>query len=44
LLGREDATFESLYLSPALAKELIKPKMIYHFTHSEQMCLLEARA
>lgn len=44
LLGREDATFESLYLSPALAKELIKPKMIYHFTHSEQMCLLEASA
>lgn len=44
LLGRDDATFESLYLSPALSKELTKPKMIYHFTHSEQMCLLEARA
>lgn len=44
LLGRDDATVESLYLSPALAEELIKPRMIYHFTHSEQMCLLEARA
>ena len=44
LLGREDATFESLYLSPLLAEELIKSKMIYHFTHREQMCLLEERA
>lgn len=44
LLGRSDATFESLYLSSSLSKELIKPKMIYHFTQSEQMCLLEARA
>ena len=43
LLGRDDATVESLYLSPALSKELVKPKMIYQFTHSEQMCLLEAR-
>jgi DNA adenine methylase len=43
LLGRDDATVESLYLSPALADELIKPKMIYHFTKSEQMCLLETR-
>ena len=44
LLGRDDATVESLYLSPALADELIKPRMIYHFTPSEQLCLLEARA
>jgi DNA adenine methylase len=44
LLGRDDATVESLYLSPALSKELVKPKMIYQFTHSEQMCLLESRA
>jgi len=44
LLGRDDATFESLYLSPLLAEELVKPKMIYHFPHSEQMCFLEARA
>jgi len=43
LLGREDATFESLYLSPLLAEELIKSKMIYHFTHREQMSLLEAQ-
>lgn len=41
LLGRDDATVESLYLSPALSKELTKPKRLYHFTHSEQMCLLE---
>ncbi|HVS20549.1 MAG TPA: DNA adenine methylase [Pyrinomonadaceae bacterium] len=44
LLGRDDATVESLYLSPALGKELSKPKMIYRFTHSEQISLLEARA
>lgn len=44
LLGRDDATIESLYLSPALSKELVKPRMIYQFTRSEQMCLLEARA
>jgi len=44
LLGRDDATIESLYLSPALSKELVKPKMIYQFTRSEQMCLLEASA
>ena len=44
LLGRTDATYESLYLSPSLAAELIKPKAMYHFTRSEQLCLLEARA
>ena len=44
LLGRTDATYESLYLSPALAAELLKPKGLYHFTRSEQLCLLEARA
>jgi DNA adenine methylase len=44
LLGRDDATFESLYLSPSLTDELIKPKMIYQFTPREQMCLMEARA
>jgi len=44
LLGRDDATFESLYLSPALGKELIKPKMIDRFSRSEQISLLEASA
>lgn len=44
LLGREDATFEALYLSPALADELGKMKTIRHFMHSEQMSLLETRA
>lgn len=43
LLGRDDATYESLYLSPSLADELVKPKVIDHFTSSEQLCLLEAR-
>lgn len=43
LLGRDDDTVESLYLSAPLATELVKPKMIYHFTQSEQMSLLEAR-
>ena len=44
LLGRTDATIESLYLSPALSTELLKPKMIYHFTKSEQLCLMESKA
>jgi DNA adenine methylase len=44
LLGRNDATFESLYLSPSLAVELNKSKNVNHFTQGEQMCLLEARA
>ena len=41
LLGRADATFDSLYLSPSLSGELVTSKMIYHFTRYEQMCLLE---
>jgi DNA adenine methylase len=44
LLGRDDATFESLYLSPALAEELSKPRTIYQFTRREQMCLLESKS
>jgi DNA adenine methylase len=43
LLGRDDATIESLYLSPALSRELVQPKMIRRFTSGEQLCLLEAR-
>ncbi len=43
LLGREDATFEALYLSPALADEISKRKTIRLFTHSEQLGLLETR-
>jgi len=43
LLGRDDATFESLYLSPALAQELAGAKTIYSYTHAEQMCLMESR-
>lgn len=44
LLGRKDATFEALYLSPALADELGEMKTIRRFTRGEQMCLLETRA
>jgi DNA adenine methylase len=44
LLGRADATFEALYLSPALADVLSKRKMPHHFVNSEQMSLLETRA
>ena len=44
LLGRDDATYESLYLSPSLVDELRKPEMICRLRHSEQLSLLEARA
>ncbi|MDP2983374.1 MAG: DNA adenine methylase [Candidatus Latescibacter sp.] len=44
LLGRDDATIESLYISPALADELIKLKTVYRLPRSEQMCLFETRS
>ncbi len=44
LLGRDDATYESLYLSPSLSDELKKPSMIRRLTQSEQLSLLEASA
>lgn len=44
LLGRADATVESLYLSPALTDELIESKTVYRLPQSEQMCLFEARS
>lgn len=44
LLGRDDATYESLYLSHSLADELKKPSMMRHLTQSEQMSLLEVSA
>jgi len=43
LLGREDITVESLYLSPALTEELSRAPSIYRYKKSEQMILLEAR-
>jgi len=43
LLGRADATFESLYLSPALAGEVLKPKPAEDLRPREQLRLLEAR-
>jgi len=42
LLGRDDATYESLYLSPALAEALKEQNRIKPFARSEQMSLWEA--
>lgn len=42
LLGRNDSTYESLYLSPALAKELSESKSFIPSDQAEQLCLLEA--
>lgn len=44
LLGREDITVESLYLSPALTGQLSEEPLIYRYSKSEQMVLLESRA
>lgn len=41
LLGRDDITIESLYISPALANELADVPFVYRFTRGEQLCLLE---
>lgn len=43
LLGRNDVTIESLYLSPRLADELAHEPIVYRYTRGEQMCLLEGR-
>jgi DNA adenine methylase len=43
LLGREEITIESLYLSPALADELVHIPFVYRYTRGEQLCLLEGR-
>jgi len=43
LLGRNDSTVESLYISPALNHELSRAPLIYRYTKSEQMVLLESR-
>lgn len=44
LLGREDVTVESLYLSPELTNNLSKAPVIYRYSKSEQMVLLESRS
>ncbi len=44
LLGRDDITIESLYLSPSLADELANVPTIYRYTRGEQLCLMEGRA
>jgi DNA adenine methylase len=43
LLGRNDVTFESLYLSPALAEELADVPLVYRYSRSEQLSLMEGR-
>ncbi len=43
LLGRNDITIESLYLSPSLADELAHVPIVYRFTRGEQLCLMEGR-
>jgi DNA adenine methylase len=43
LLGRDDVTIESLYLSPSLADELVHVPIVYRFTRGEQLCLMEGR-
>lgn len=44
LLGRDDVTIESLYLSPSLADELAHVPIVYRYTRGEQLCLMEGRA
>lgn len=44
LLGRNDVTIESLYLSPTLADELAHVPIVYRYTRGEQLCLMEGRA
>ncbi len=44
LLGRNDVTIESLYLSPSLADELAHVPIVYRYTRGEQLCLMEGRA
>lgn len=41
LLGRDDVTIESLYLSPSLADELAHVPIVYRYTRGEQLCLME---
>jgi DNA adenine methylase len=43
LLGRNDITIESLYLSPAVADELAHVPFVYRYTRGEQLCLMEGR-
>jgi DNA adenine methylase len=44
LLGRDEVTFESLYLSKPLADEVGARPRTHHRNSSEQMCLLESPA
>lgn len=43
LLGRDDVTIESLYVSPVLADELTHVPTVYRYTRGEQLCLMEGR-
>ena len=44
LLGRDDVTIESLYLSPSLADELAHVPILYRYTRGEQLFLMEGRS
>jgi DNA adenine methylase len=41
LLGKDDITIESLYVSPALSDELAHAPTVYRYTRGEQLCLKE---
>jgi DNA adenine methylase len=41
LLGRDDVTIESLYLSPALASELASAPAVYKYRREEQLCMMD---
>jgi DNA adenine methylase len=41
LLGRDDVTIESLYLSASLVNELVNVPIVYKYTRGEQLCLME---
>jgi len=43
LLGRDDVTIESLYLSPALADELAHAPAVRRCANAQQLCLIEER-
>jgi len=42
LLGRDDVTIESLYLSHSLVNELVNVPIVYKYTRGEQLCLMES--
>ena len=43
LVGRDDVTVESLYVSATLTNELTNVPLLYRYTRGEQLCLMEKR-